>query len=173
RMKTMPLRWTTALVTCMLLPSLGCGSPPKASEAVTPVAAAAPATMPRPAAAAPTEMLSTMVGVYTTAQATRGKDVYAGTCMSCHSTGSQVGVPFNVRWRGKSLASLFTYVSTKMPDNDPGSLAPGDAADVVAYMLAINAIPPGAVELPADADSLAHFRIDNQRSNAPAGPPLQ
>ncbi|MEO6877622.1 MAG: cytochrome c [Gemmatimonadaceae bacterium] len=160
----------------MLLPSLGCGSSPKASEAVTPVAAAAPAapaTTPKAAAGAPTVLLSTMVGVYTTAQATRGKDVYAGSCMSCHSTGSQAGTPFNVRWRGKSLASLFTYVSTKMPDNDPGSLAPQDAADVVAYMLAINAIPAGAVELPADADSLAHFRIDNQRNNAPAGPPLQ
>jgi mono/diheme cytochrome c family protein len=162
------------LAAVVLLASLGCSSPPKPSEASTPVAPPAASANAQPAAtAAPAVLLSTMVGVYTTTQATRGKDVYAGSCMSCHSTGSQVGTPFNVRWRGKSLSALFTYVSTKMPENDPGSLAPQDAADVVAYLLAINAIPSGPAEMPPDADSLAHFRIDNQRSNAPAGPPLQ
>ena len=47
-----------------------------------------------------------------------------------------------------------------MPKNDPGSLAPEDVADVMAYLLKMNAMPVGPNELPADADSLKKFRIE-------------
>jgi hypothetical protein len=47
-----------------------------------------------------------------------------------------------------------------MPKNDPGSLAPEDAADVVAYLLQMNAIPAGKRELPPVADSLTPYRIE-------------
>lgn len=103
---------------------------------------------------------STWAGVYTVEQAARGKDVYAGNCRSCHTPASHTGVMFATWWRGKRLSDLFTFVSTQMPKNDPGSLAPEDAADVVAYLLQINAMPPGKVELYPDADSLRRFRIE-------------
>ena len=103
---------------------------------------------------------STWAGVYTAEQAARGKDVYAGNCRSCHTPASHTGEMFATWWRGKRLSDLFTFVSTQMPKNDPGSLAPEDAADVVAYLLQINAMPPGKIELYPDADSLRKFRID-------------
>ena len=103
---------------------------------------------------------STWAGVYTVEQAARGKDVYAGNCRSCHTPASHTGEMFATWWRGKRLSDLFTFVSTQMPKNDPGSLAPEDAADVVAYLLQINAMPPGKVELYADADSLRRIRIE-------------
>ena len=103
---------------------------------------------------------STLDGVYTDEQASRGKDVYAGSCRSCHSPMSHTGATFNKWWRGKHLSDLFTFVSTRMPKNDPGSLAPEDVADVVAYLLKMNAMPVGPTELPPDADSLKKFRIE-------------
>jgi hypothetical protein len=47
-----------------------------------------------------------------------------------------------------------------MPKNDPGSLAPEDVADVMAYLLKMNAMPVGPNELPADVDSLKKYRIE-------------
>jgi len=103
---------------------------------------------------------STLSGVYTAAQATRGKNVYAGSCRSCHAPESHTGETFQTWWRGKQLSELFTFVSTRMPKNDPGSLAPEDVADVVAYLLQMNAMPAGTRELPPVADSLKPYRIE-------------
>ena len=103
---------------------------------------------------------TTLAGVYTAAQAARGKNVYAGNCRSCHAPESHTGETFKTWWRGKQLSELFTFVSTKMPKNDPGSLAPEDVADVVAYLLQMNAMPPGTRELFPAADSLKPYRIE-------------
>jgi mono/diheme cytochrome c family protein len=103
---------------------------------------------------------STLSGVYTDEQAARGRDVYAGSCRSCHSPQSHTGATFNKWWRGKPLSDLFTFVSTRMPKNDPGSLAPEDVADVIAYLLKMNAMPVGPTEIYPDADSLKKFRIE-------------
>jgi hypothetical protein len=58
------------------------------------------------------------------------------------------------------------FVSTRMPKNDPGSLAPEDVADVMAYLLKMNAMPVGPSELVADVDSLKKFRIEVKGSGA-------
>ena len=104
--------------------------------------------------------LTTLDSVYTAAQAARGRNVYAGNCRSCHSPESHTGTTFETWWRGKQLSELFTFVSTQMPKNDPGSLAAEDVADVVAYLLELNAMPVGRRELYAHADSLKHYRIE-------------
>lgn len=109
---------------------------------------------------------STSSGVYTTEQAARGKDVYAGNCRSCHTPVSHTGEMFATWWRGKRVSDLFTFVSTQMPKNDPGSLSAEDAADVVAYLLQMNAMPPGRFELYPDADSLRKFRIEIPRADS-------
>jgi mono/diheme cytochrome c family protein len=103
---------------------------------------------------------STLDGVYTDAQARRGKDVYFGSCRSCHSAESHTGATFAQWWKGKQLSDLYVFIATKMPKNDPGSLAPEDAADVVAYLLKMNVMPVGKRELYPDPDSLAKYRID-------------
>jgi mono/diheme cytochrome c family protein len=103
---------------------------------------------------------STQAGVYNAAQATRGKDLYAGMCKSCHTAASHTGVAFRKSWDGRSLSELFGYISTKMPKNEPGSLAPEEYADVLAYLLKLNEMPEGAVELPPDTTVLGAIRID-------------
>ena len=113
-------------------------------------------------AAAPAPVMSgpsTLDSVYSSEQASRGKDVYMGTCRSCHAAGFFTGPGFENHWKGKALSDLYTYVLTKMPGNDPGSLSPDAAADVLAYMLQLNRMPAGANELYPEADSLRRFRI--------------
>jgi hypothetical protein len=70
---------------------------------------------------------------------------------------------FKRLWVGKPLSNLFVYVTERMPKNDPGSLAPEDVADVVSYLLQLNAMPPGLSELPPDMDSLKKFRIELEK----------
>ena len=86
--------------------------------------------------------------------------MYFGNCRSCHSAATHTGATFAQWWQGKQLSDLFLYVATKMPKNDPGSLAPEDAADVVAYLLQLNAMPTGKAELLPDPDALAKYRIE-------------
>ena len=111
---------------------------------------------------------STLDGLYTDEQASRGKDVYLNSCRSCHTPASHTGATFNQWWRGKHLSDLFAFVSTRMPKNDPGSLAPDDVADVMAYLLKMNQMPVGSAELPADADSLKKFRIETKPASSSA-----
>jgi quinoprotein glucose dehydrogenase len=103
---------------------------------------------------------STRDGVYTAPQAERGADVYAGFCRSCHAPASHTGVAFANAWRGRPLAELVQYVTERMPKNDPGGLGADQYADVVAYLLRLNAQPAGRAELPGDATALGAIRID-------------
>jgi mono/diheme cytochrome c family protein len=115
---------------------------------------AAAQDMPRPAER------STLAGVYTEEQATRGRNVFLGSCKSCHAPESQVGAIFNRMWAGKLLLELFRYVSEAMPENDPGSLAPAANADVVAYLLQLNSMPAGKTELAADSTALREIKVE-------------
>ena len=119
------------------------------------------------AAPAPTGP-STLSGIYTDEQSARGRDVYLGSCKSCHAPESHTGATFAKWWRGKRLSDLFAFISTRMPKNDPGSLAPEDVADVMAYLLKMNQMPVGSAELPADADSLKKFRIETKPASSSA-----
>ena len=111
---------------------------------------------------------STLSGVYTDEQAARGKDVYVVSCKSCHTADTHTGETFAKWWKGKQLSELFNFVATRMPKNDPGSLAIEDVADVTAYLLKMNKMPVGPGELPPDADSLKKFRIEVKRSVGPS-----
>lgn len=126
------------------------------------------ATTPAKTAAAPYTGPSTLNGVYTAEQADRGKAVYVGTCKSCHTPDTHTGATFAKFWKGKQLSDLFNFVASRMPKNDPGSLAIEDVADVTAYLLKLNAMPVGPGELPPDADSLKKVRIEVKRSVGPS-----
>ena len=120
-------------------------------------------------AAAPAA-LTTLVGVYTDSQADRGKDVYAGSCRSCHTPVSHTGVMFAKWWLHRPLSDLYSFVAKNMPKNDPGSLDPYDAADVVAYLLKMNQMPVGTWDMPPDVDSLKKYRIEVKRSSTKSRP---
>ncbi len=102
---------------------------------------------------------TTASGIFTLAQAARGKNVYLGMCRSCHTVESHTGATFAKWWNGKQLSVLFSWISTQMPKNDPGSLAPDDVADVTAYILKMNTFPAGKAELPPDSAALSTIRI--------------
>ncbi len=109
---------------------------------------------------------TTLSGIYTLEQASRGQDVYSGSCRGCHTPASHTGATFATYWLHKSVADLFAYVATNMPKNDPGSLDPHDVADVIAYLLKMNQMPAGPMELLPDTTALRQIRIDSKNSPA-------
>lgn len=103
-------------------------------------------------------------GVYTQAQADRGKAVYKGPCGLCHGTKLN-GVPddqdmrpapplgrakFLRNWDGRSLGAVYTYSKLTMPQSNPGFLPDDDYAAIVAHMLAVSGVPAGNEPLPSD-----------------------
>ena len=90
-------------------------------------------------------------GVYTAAQAERGKAAYAANCSSCHRadlTGFS-GPPlkddlFMDRWREFNVEVLFNLIKNTMPANAPGTMAEDKYLDVLAYILQVNSLPAGS-----------------------------
>lgn len=130
--------WTIVLAACILVVPAGRGT--------------AQGRGPAPAR-------TTLSGVYSAAQAARGRVVYVSYCRSCHSVQSHTGATFAQWWRGKQLSEMYTWIGERMPKNDPGSLAYEEVADVVAYLLQMNAMPVGRRELPPDSAALSKIRI--------------
>jgi mono/diheme cytochrome c family protein len=97
--------------------------------------------------------------VYSVAQAERGEQRFKVSCSSCHTPSSFGGGTFADRWDGQTMADVFDYVSSSMPENDPGGLKKEEYADVLAYILRINAYPAGNDELPVDTDALKKLGI--------------
>ena len=56
------------------------------------------------------------------------------------------------------VGNLFQHISTAMPQDDPGSLAPEEYVAVVAYMLQLNGRPAGDRPLPVDLETLGQLR---------------
>ena len=110
---------------------------------------------------------STMQGVYTPAQATKGKNVFNGACLGCHTTASHMGPAFELRWFGRPLSELYGYLSNLMPKSAPGTLTEEEYVWVTAYILKLNGMPPGKVELNAEPAWLKAVRIDAVPSTAP------
>jgi quinoprotein glucose dehydrogenase len=99
-------------------------------------------------AAAQTPSRSVKDGVYTAAQATRGRALYEEKCVSCHANRM-----WGQDWPEKSVFDVYDIVKNFMPEDNPGSLSATQTRDVVAYILQNNKLPAGKVELPeADAD---------------------
>jgi quinoprotein glucose dehydrogenase len=117
---------------------------------------------------AQTASRSTWDGVYTAAQANRGKDLYARQCLDCHGDDLE-GDPENpalatssfvYKWNGLTVGDLFERVHRDMPQNNRGTLTRQKAADLVAFLLSFNRFPAGERELPAELEALRRIRID-------------
>jgi S-disulfanyl-L-cysteine oxidoreductase SoxD len=90
------------------------------------------------------------VAWYTDAQADRGQRVFDTVCATCHATREFTGRMFELTWKAEPVANLFQHIRAAMPQDDPGSLSAEEYASVVAYLLRLNGVAPGAEELPAD-----------------------
>ena len=105
---------------------------------------------------------TTLDGIYTEAQATRGWKIYAESCASCHgddlSGGGQTpalaGKEFNGDWNDLTMNDLFDRTRLSMPADKPGTLKPEQTADVIAYLLKKGNFPAGAADLPAEIAAL-------------------
>jgi quinoprotein glucose dehydrogenase len=110
-------------------------------------------------------------GVYTKAQAERGRAGYFAACASCHGTQLQgdtdapdlAGNAFLRRWIDRSVGALFTFTESQMPVGRPRSLGAAGYADVIAHILAANGFPEGQQELPANSSVLDKIMIDGQK----------
>jgi mono/diheme cytochrome c family protein len=97
-------------------------------------------------------------GVYTDAQAARGKTVYEAQCAICHSSdlagqgfaSPLIDEPFKRRWQDGTLGDLFIIVKQTMPQDKPASLGDTEYAEIVAYLLKSNRYPAGEQELGSD-----------------------
>jgi S-disulfanyl-L-cysteine oxidoreductase SoxD len=108
---------------------------------------------------------STSQGVYSDEQASRGKDMYAMQCKSCHTPASHTGVVFANSWDRRPLSDLYSFIVTRMPKNEPGSLQPDEYADVLAYLLKLNDLPSGDAPLPADSLAMKKIRIEVKKGS--------
>jgi mono/diheme cytochrome c family protein len=110
-------------------------------------------------------------GVYTEAQADRGRPLYNQHCASCHADtlmGGEMSPPlvggeFLSNWNGLTLGDLFERIRTTMPQNNPGKLGREVNSDITAYILSVNKFPAGKTELAHSAEFLKDIRIDSEK----------
>jgi mono/diheme cytochrome c family protein len=107
-----------------------------------------------------TERRSTQTGVYTAAQAARGETTFANICLGCHTTAAYAAPAFVKKWSGRPLGELYSLIAETMPEDFPGTLSPGEYAQVLAYLLKLNRMPAGDEELPADQAALDKIRFE-------------
>lgn len=110
---------------------------------------------------------STQDGIYTHPQAQRGKDIFAGTCQSCHDVNAHAGPAFRTNWTGRTLDALFEFLKASMPKSDPGTLSDAEYVEVIAFLLKQNRMPAGLEPLVPDPAALAKIRFDT--ATAPTG----
>lgn len=99
-------------------------------------------------------------GVFTAAQADRGRRLFEERCVTCHQPDQYVGEGFMKSWTGQTADSLFDLLRTTMPQDNPGSLKPQAYADLLAYLFELNGLPPGDTELKAVSRTLRLIVIE-------------
>jgi mono/diheme cytochrome c family protein len=113
------------------------------------------------ASQAPTK--STNDGVYTTAQAERGKKTFSDRCSGCHEPSRFSGQSFHEAWDGKAMKEIWDIASGTMPEDNPGSLKQQEYGDILAYFLSLNEYPAGDAELQGNAAAMAAIMIEKKR----------
>jgi len=93
-------------------------------------------------------------GVYTAAQATRGRALYDEKCVNCHAKRM-----WGQDWPEKSVFDVYDVVKNFMPEDNPGSLSSAQTRDVIAYILQNNKLPAGKIELPEAEAELKGIRL--------------
>jgi alcohol dehydrogenase (cytochrome c) len=104
--------------------------------------------------------------LFTSAQAVGGKAAYERNCAGCHgpnvddgSAPPLRGAAFLGKYAGKPASDLFTYVSTKMPPGNAGSIKGVDYARIISWVLQQNGYATGHKEFASDAAALASVTI--------------
>lgn len=106
-------------------------------------------------------------GVYTAAQAERGKAAYAMSCTNCHIANlegsvrapSLKGSRFMAAWQNTTVNNLFRKIRDSMPATYPETVADDVKLDIITYLLQQNGFPAGAAELKQDETELENIQI--------------
>jgi S-disulfanyl-L-cysteine oxidoreductase SoxD len=106
-------------------------------------------------------------GVYSDAQAKRGRELYNAKCSSCHAadlSGGEmapplVGIGFQSNWNGQTAGDLSERIRVSMPLGAEGSLSRQQVSDIIAAIFAAGEYPAGANELPRESDVLKTIQI--------------
>jgi quinoprotein glucose dehydrogenase len=110
-------------------------------------------------------------GVYTQAQAERGRNAFLATCARCHGDdlagfrGAMEGKRFMEGWSEDTVHSLFHRIQTTMPPGQAGSLPDQSYVDIVAFFLSRNQFPTGDADL--TVEGLDKIRIQEKTGPAP------
>ncbi len=129
-------------------------------------------------------------GIYTAAQAARGKEVYSAACANCHAadlSGGGTAPPLtgpdfvkNRRipdligdWGGSVLTAndLLFIIRTTMPAGAVGSLADDEYVAVLAYILERNGHPAGSTTLLAGSPRLKEVKVKDAALQGEVAPP--
>lgn len=101
-------------------------------------------------------------GVYTSAQADRGRMVVERHCGECHHddlSGGEgpalVGPTFMLKWEMQSIERLFHKIRDTMPEVGSTAVTEAEKLDTVAYILQQNGFPAGSKELTDSGGTLA------------------
>lgn len=110
---------------------------------------------------APTK--TTNSGVYTAAQADRGKTVFGEKCTACHDPARFTGDAFFEAFNNKALKEVWDIASGTMPEDNPGSLKQQEYGDILAYFLSLNAFPTGDTELAGNPGTMANIKVEKPK----------
>ena len=106
-------------------------------------------------------------GVYTEAQAQRGRRLYLKECTECHgeklrggeTAPGLVGKELVSFWSEASVGALFESIRETMPEENPGGLSDQAYADILAYLFQANKFPVGEEELDENVERLWRISI--------------
>jgi cytochrome c len=114
-------------------------------------------------------------GIYSAAQAARGRDAYAERCAVCHGAnlaGLDVNPPlagprFLSNWSGQDVNALAARIRTSMPPDQPGTVSLAQSVELIAFLLQENRFPAGAGDLPASPSALRAIQFDTPPVDQP------
>jgi len=106
-------------------------------------------------------------GVYTAAQAARGKDSFDKSCSNCHNLdlNGSVRAPalrgehFMGDWSNATVSALFIKLRDSMPATYPDTVPEAIKIDILAYLLQVNGFPAGREDLKLDQKELEDILI--------------
>jgi len=141
------------------------------STAIVAAPPSAPVEAPPPAAALPEPAApptSVRDGIFTDAQAERGRAVYGEHCAECHGEelrGGEMapgltGVAFRFRWQGLKVADIYESIESTMPPEEPETLGDQAYIDLVAFVLSANGYPAGGRELVVESKLLEGIAVE-------------
>src|SRR5262245_53890315 len=106
-------------------------------------------------------------GVFSSAQAVRGKGAFDGSCSRCHNValiGSErgpaiKGPTFLSHWEKANLAGIFLKIRDTIPEGRPSTVSDDVKIDILSYVLQQNGFPAGDDELKLNLSALEDIRL--------------